>query len=148
MRRTASVLAVVFVLLFGLPLLAQSKPYHDGSVWEMQYIHVKAGMDDRYARYLASDWKKEMDALLKAGYIVSFKVIRTEAHDPHDFNVVLMTEFKDEATREANQDKADALAEQLFGGMPKVESGYTDRSSFRDVLGSHEGRELILEPKK
>jgi hypothetical protein len=58
MRRIASALAVVCLLLFALPLLAQSKPYHDGSVWQMQCIHVKAGMEDRYARYLAGDWKK------------------------------------------------------------------------------------------
>jgi hypothetical protein len=73
MRRITSALAVVCLLLFALPLLAQSKPYHDGSVWEMQCIHVKAGMEDRYARYLVGDWKKEQDAMRKAGYVLSYK---------------------------------------------------------------------------
>lgn len=148
MRRTASALAVVCVLLFALPLLAQSKPYHDGSVWEIQYIHVKAGMGDRYARYLASDWKKEQDAMQKAGYVLSYKVIGTEAHSPTDPNVILMTEYKDLATMEANADKMEQLGQQLFGGMPKVEAGYLDRASYRDIIGSRLGREIILEPKK
>ena len=141
-------LAVVCVLLFALPMLAQSKPYHDGSVWEIQYIHVKAGMEDRYARYLASDWKKEMDAMHKAGYLLSYKVIRTEPHNPADFNVILMSEYKDLATMEANADKVEKLGQQLFGGMPKVEAGYVDRASYRDIIGSRLGREIILEPKK
>jgi hypothetical protein len=41
-------------------------------------------MEDRYARYLASDWKKEQDAAKKAAYVLSYKAIRTEAHHPTD----------------------------------------------------------------
>jgi hypothetical protein len=147
-ERIATALAVVCLLLIALPMLAQSKPYHDGSVWEIQYIHVKAGMEDRYARYLASDWKKEQDAMQKAGYVLSYKAIATEAHNPTDFNVILMTEYKDMATMEANADKMEQLGQQLFGGTAKVEAGYVDRSSYRDIVGSRRGRELILEPKK
>ena len=147
MRTIASVFAVV-CLIFSLPSLAQSKPYHDGSVWQMQCIHVKAGMEDRYARYLAGDWKKEQDAMQKAGYVLSYKAIRTEAHNPTDCNVILMTEYKDLATMEANADKAEQLGQQLFGGTEKVEAGYTDRASYRDIIGSRLARELILEPKK
>jgi hypothetical protein len=148
MRRIASVLVAACVLLFALPLLAQSKPYHDGSVWEMQCIHVKGGMEDRYARYLAGDWKKEQDAMKKGGYVLSYKAIRTEAHNPTDCNVILMTEYKDLATMEANADKAEELSQELFGGMPKIEAGYTDRSSYRDIIGSRLAREIVLEPKK
>ena len=59
-----------------------------------------------------------------------------------------MTQFKDLATMEANQDKAQELAEQIFGGTPKIEAGYNDRSSYRDIVGGRLGREIILEPKK
>jgi hypothetical protein len=148
MRRIASALAVLFVMLFALPLLAQSKPYHDGSVWQMQCIHVKAGMEDRYSRYLATDWKREQDAMRKAGYVLSYKAISTEAHNPTDCNVILMTEYKDLATMESNADKAEQLGEQLFGGTPKIEAGYVDRSSYRDIIGSRLAREIILEPKR
>jgi hypothetical protein len=149
MKRIASLFAVVCLFACALPLLAQQpKPYHDGSVWDIQFIHVKAGMGDRYARYLANDWKKEQDALKKAGYSLSYKVIGTEDHSPNDYNIILMTEFKDLATMEANADKSEKLLEGLFGDMPKVEAGYMDRSSYRDIIGSRLGREIILEPKK
>jgi hypothetical protein len=148
MKRTASMHAVLCLLFFSLPLLAQSKPYHDGSVWQMQCVHVKAGMEDKYARYLAGDWKKEQDAQRKAGYLLSYKVIRTEAHNPTDCTVILMSEYKDLATMEANAEKAEQLGEQLFGGAPKIEEGYTDRSSYRDIIGSRVAREIILEPRK
>jgi len=31
---------------------------------------------------------------------------------------------------------------------PKIESGYMDRSSYRDIIGSRLAREIVLEPKK
>jgi hypothetical protein len=148
MRKIASVLAGLCLVLFALPMLAQSKPYHDGSVWQMQCIHVHAGMEDRYARYLAGDWKREQDAMQKAGYVLSYKALSTESHNPTDCNVILMTEYKDFTTMEANKDKAEQLAEQLFGGTPKIESGYMDRASYRDVIGGRVAREIVLEPKK
>ncbi len=144
----AFALVAVCLFLIALPGLAQSKPYHDGSVWDIQYIHVKAGMEDRYARYLASEWKREQEAMQKAGYVLSYKVIGTEAHSPTDFNVILMVEYKDLATMEANADKMDQLGEKLFGDAAKVEAGYVDRSSYREVLGGRLGREIVLEPKK
>ena len=105
-------------------------------------------MEDRYARYLAGDWKKEQDAMQKAGFVLSYKAISTEAHNPTDCNIILMTEYKDLTTMEANADKAEQLGQQLFGGASKIEAGCTDRSSYRDIIGSRIAREIILEPKK
>jgi hypothetical protein len=58
-----------------------------------------------------------------------------------------MTQFKDLATLEANSDKMDQLGQQLFGGMQKIEAGYQDRASYREIMADRLGREIILEPK-
>ena len=148
---TRSVLGVALAISLLCPIMAlaqqAAKPYHDGPVWEIAFIKTKAGMEDRYMRYLADDWKREQEAMKKAGYILDYKVIVTEPHGPQDFNVMLMTEFKDLATMEANAEKAEALGQQLFGGQPKVESGYQDRASYREVLADRLAREIILAPK-
>ena len=149
---TRSVLGVALAISLLCPLVAlaqqaAAKPYHDGPVWEIAFIKTKAGMEDRYMRYLADEWKREQEASKKAGYILSYKVIATEAHGTQDYNVILMTEFKDLASMEANADKAEALGQQLFGGQSKVESGYQDRASYREVLGARLAREIVLAPK-
>lgn len=148
-RLSAVSLLLGFVLLVPVLMQAQApaKPYHEGPVWDMQFIRPKAGMDDRYLRYLATDWKKEQEALKQAGLVLDYKVITTESHGPQDYSVILMSQFKDLASLEANADKAEALLEKLFGGPSQVESGYTDRASWRDVLGGRLGREIILTPK-
>lgn len=149
---TRSMLGVALAigLLCPAAVLAQqamAKPYHEGPVWDIAFIKAKAGMEDRYMTFLADDWKREQEALKKAGYILDYKVIVTEPHGPQDFNVMLMTEFKDLATMEANSDKMEALGQQLVGGQAKMESGYMDRASYREVMGGRLGREIILAPK-
>ena len=56
-RRSASLAAIALVIgLAGYTAYAQvARPYHDGSVWSIGFIRVKAGMDTAYLNYLASD---------------------------------------------------------------------------------------------
>jgi hypothetical protein len=146
--------SVVAVLCFSLTLLiaatagAQStaKPYHNGPVWDIAFIKVHAGMDDRYLRYVVDQWKPEQEALKKAGYVLDYMVIQTESHGPQDYDLMLMTKFKDLATMEANEDKMEDIALQLVGGRTKDETGYQERASYREIIGSRIGREIILEP--
>jgi hypothetical protein len=88
------------------------------------------------------------DSLKAAGIILSYKVIGAEAHNPSDWNLMLMVEYKDLASLEANEDKADELLQKMFGGDEKMMQGFKDRSDIREVLGTRLAREIILEPKK
>jgi len=149
-RRSASLAAIVLVVgLAGYTAYAQvARPYHDGSVWSIAFIRVKAGMDPAYLTYLASDWKKEQEAMKTEGLILSYKVISVEAHTPAEWNLMLMTEYKSLAAREAGSEKTDALGQKLFGTDQKIMQGYRERLEIREVLGDRLGREIILEPKK
>jgi hypothetical protein len=149
-RRSASLAAIVLVVgLAGFTAYAQvARPYHDGSVWSIGFIRVKAGMDTAYLNYLASDWKKEQEAMKAEGLILSYKVISVEAHTPAEWNLMLMTEYKSLAAMEAGSEKTDALVQKLFGTDQKMMQGYRERLEIREVLGQRLGREVILEPKK
>jgi len=136
------------VLLVGISVFAQvNRPYRNGSVWNISFIRIKPGMDTAYLNYLAGPWKANQEAAKKDGLILSYKVISTEGHNPGDWNVMLMTEFKDLATMEANEDKGDALAQKMVGTDEKQMQGYKDRSEIREVMGDRLAREIVLEPK-
>jgi len=123
------------------------RPYHDGTVWNVTFVRMKPGMDSAYLNYLASDWKRNQEAAKKEGLIVSYKILSTEAHSPDDWNLILMTETKDLASMEANQDKADALTQKMVGDDQKQMQGYKDRSEIREIMGIRQAREIVLEPK-
>jgi hypothetical protein len=142
-------LLIVLALTLSVVVLGQvNRPYRNGSVWSIGFIRMKPGMETAYLNYIATDWKRNQEALKKDGQIISYKVLTTEAHSTGDFNIMLMTEYKDLATMEANTDKADNLAQQVVGNDEKQRQGYRDRLEIREVLQNRLAREIVLEPKR
>ncbi len=140
---------VVLILTLSVVVFAQvNRPYRNGTVWNIGYIRMKPGMDTAYLSYIAGDWKREQEALKKDGQIISYKVLQTEAHGSNDFNLMLMTEYKDLATYEKNLDKADAMLQTVIGNDEKQRQGYRDRLEIREVLQDRMAREIVLEPKR
>jgi len=142
------VVAASLVWAVALSVHAQVKrPYRNGSVWNVSMIRMKPGMDTAYLNYIATDWKRNQEAAKKEGLLLSYRVLQTEAHNPNDWNLLLMTEYKDLASLEANQDKADALAQKVIGDDQKQMQGYKERTEIREVMGDRLAREIVLEPK-
>jgi hypothetical protein len=136
------------LLLLAISVFAQvRRPFRSGSVWTVAFIRMKPGMENAYLNYIATDWKREQETLKKDGQILSYKVLTSEPHNPQDFNIMLMTEYKNLATMEANEQKADDLAQKEFGNDEKQMQGYRDRLAIREVLGDRLAREIILEPR-
>ena len=139
---------VVSVLILGISAYAQVKrPFQNGSVWNIAFIRMKPGMETAYLNYLAGSWKTNQEALKKEGLILSYKVITTEGHTPGDWNVMLMTEYKDLATMEASEDKADAVSQKVVGDDEKQRQGYRERVEIREIMGDRLGREVLLSSK-
>jgi len=148
-KRTFVGSLVLLALIVGVSVFAQVKrPYHNGSVWSIAFIRMKPGMETAYMNYLAGPWKANQEASKKEGLILSYKVIGAEGHTPADWNLMLMTEYKDLATMEANEDKGDALAQKMVGNDEKQMQGYRDRLQIREVLEVRLAREQILEAKR
>jgi len=140
---------IVLILTLSIVVVAQvSRPYRNGSVWQISFIQMKPGMDTAYLNYVAGDWKRENEALKKDGQILSYKVITTEGHTSTDWNIMLMVEYKDLATMEANEAKADNLAQTVIGNDEKQMQGYRDRLAIREVMGTRLAREIVLEPRR
>jgi hypothetical protein len=140
---------IVLILTLSIVVVAQvSRPYRNGTVWNVALIAMKPGMETAYLNYVAGDWKREQEALKKDGQIISYKVLTTESHGSDDWNIMLMTEYKNMATMEANEVKADNLAQTVSGNDEKQMQGYRDRLQIREVLENRLAREIVLEPRR
>jgi len=153
MKNMFRMVAVTVFAALLLPALTQAqiptRPFHDGPVWDITFVKAKPGIGLKYMNFLATEWKTEQEALKKAGLTLDYKVIATEAHGTNDWDLMLMTEFKDLATMEANQDKREEVADKaLQSDDKKMIAGYEERASWREIVGDRLAREIILEPKK
>ena len=148
-KRITTGLLVALVLTAGVAALAQvNRPYRNGSVWDVGFIRMKPGMESAYLNYVATDWKKHQEELKKDGQILSYKVLTTESHGANDWNIMLLTEYKDMATLEANEAKQDALYQRVIGNDEKQRQGYRERLEIREVMGGRLAREIVLEPRR
>ena len=139
----------LIALVLSVVVFAQvNRPYRNGTVWSIGFIKMKPGMETAYLNYVAGDWKREQEALKKDGQIVSYKVLQTEAHGSTDWNLMLLTEYKDLAAYEKSLDRTDALLQTVIGDDEKQRQGYRDRLAIREVLADRLAREIVLEPKR
>jgi len=142
-RVVVSVLGLVTA--FALGVSAQVYRYYTpGSVWTVTTIRVKPGMDQAYLAYLAGDWKRTENALVKAGYEKSYKVLRTMDDDAGSYNFILLREYADLASMEANREKADAVSSQVVGDDTKQMRGYDERAKVRELVATRYAREIVL----
>ena len=139
------------VLLIGglaavgaVPVMGQVHKYFSpGTIWTVTMIQMAAGMDQMYLQYLDTSFKKSEDAQVKAGFMKSYKILRT-LDDSGEWNLLILREYASLAALEANVEKADALRQQSDGADQAQMQGYEDRSKYRTVVGTKYARELIL----
>ena len=106
-------------------------------------IKMASGMDQTYMQYLAGQFKKSEEAQIKAGFEKSYKILRT-MDDGGAWNLLILREYANLAAIEVNEEKADALTQQVEGTDQVQMQGYQDRSKYREVVATRYAREVIL----
>jgi hypothetical protein len=130
-------------LTLSSTLSAQEKSYVDGSVWQIGFIKVNANMTDDYLNNLKNNWKAIHDEAVKQGLIVSYKVLQGAAANPEDWDIMLMTEYKNLAALEGSEDKWDAISKKVIGGADAMKKLNESRVSMRTIYGGKLLREVI-----
>ncbi|MEO6844443.1 MAG: hypothetical protein ABI184_04660, partial [Ginsengibacter sp.] len=88
MKKIISNLAVCLVLLLAganVSFAQTNEPFTEGPLWQVQFVHTKAGMTDQYLKNLSEGWIKEMRAAKEAGYIMDFKVLAAQPASENDW---------------------------------------------------------------
>jgi hypothetical protein len=143
---TAKLAVALATLLLAIPAIAQIYRYYSpGTIWTVTTIRIQSGMDPAYFQYLDGDFKKESDALVNAGYMKSYKVLRTLDDDQSSWNMLILREYKSLAEMEADEEKSDKLSSDVMHEDDQKEmQGNQDRLKVREVLSTRTARELIL----
>ena len=144
MRMFKSALLSLFIACFATVALAQdAKPYKDGTVTNLQYLRTKPGKYDEYMRYLAGDYKKVMDAQVKAGNVVRWGVYTTQTRTPQEANIMLTVTYANMAALDKAEER-DAVATKVLGSEEVRNKAGIARGALRDVIGSQLIREITF----
>jgi hypothetical protein len=143
MKKYITLLLVAFTLTLSSSLNAQDKSYKDGSVWQVGFIKVSANMTVEYLNNLKNNWKATHDEAIKQGLIVSYKILEGTAANPDDWDIMLMTEFKNLAAMEGQEEKWEAISKKVIGGEDAMKKLNESRVSMRTIYGGKMLREII-----
>src|SRR3954451_10513577 len=143
-----SLAALAASLAFAIaPALAQdnnSPSFENGPVWDMASIQTKDGHQDDYLRWLATDWRRQEEALKKAGVILSYHVYLVQNPRNGEPDIMLAQEYKNMAVFDASQAQQYALQAKIAGSIAKSNHEQAARGSIRTIMGDMMMREAIL----
>ena len=138
--------SLLMLLLVSVAVHAQIyRYYRPASAWTITAVRIKSGMDPAYLQYLDVQFKKNEDALVKAGYEKSYRILRAlDDGGANSWNLLILREYASLASLEANEEKADALTRQTDGDEQVQMKGYDDRSRIREIVWIKTAREYLL----
>ncbi|GAC1454277.1 MAG: hypothetical protein PVSMB6_09810 [Steroidobacteraceae bacterium] len=143
-NKVAACVAGVALALTSAAALADDHAYTEGPVVNVGLIRTAPGKFDEYMKYLATTWKAEQEAAKKAGYVISYRVVRVQPRGENDPDIYLVTTFKNWAALDGATARADEIAKQVEGSLAATNQGVADRSKIRRILGGWTGQELLL----
>ncbi len=132
-----SAFALVIMLACSINVNAQSdRPYTDGPLWQVQFVHTKSGMTEMYLKNLANGWIKEMRAAKDAGYIMDYKVLSAQPASENDWDLMLLYEIKNHAALDGATERMDAIAKKVFGdSQDEMHKQAVSRNDLRVLQG-------------
>ena len=138
-----SAIAVLLLLFCNQNMYAQSdKPYTQGPLWQVQFIHTKPGMTALYLKNLNDGWIKEMNAAKDAGYIMDYKIFQAQPASENDWDLMLMYEIKNYAMLDGMSDKMEALMKKNGSDDQTLHAQAVSRNDLRILLGGRLTQEL------
>lgn len=139
----STLMALAFTGLAATALADEGRVYDEGPVVEVTYVRTAPGHFDDYMKFLATTYRKVMEANKAAGLILDYNIYQATPRSPQDPDLVLTTVFANMAALDRLED-FEAVSAKVVGSMETQSQGARDREALREVLGSQLMRKLVL----
>jgi hypothetical protein len=143
-------LSALILSLSASPVLADLEIYKDYDVsesfWSLQTVKVKSNMIDAYLEGLKKTWISGCAVSKSLGQIEDCKIFVSDLPDSGDFNVLLVTIFKNDEMAAPNKARYDAFVSKFGAAQVKAttEQAQRDYPAMREITGDYRLRELTL----
>jgi hypothetical protein len=140
------------LFLFSLFIVAgggaQSPSDSEKAVWAIEFLKVMPGQFGPTLGYLDDNWMRIREEAKRQGAILSYHRIAEQSVSESDRNIVLLTEYKNQAAYDAREKLFDSIRKQLPNNTagvvrpPQQESLYETVSTrvFEDCPAAHSGQ--------
>jgi len=148
--RGRTILLAVALSLCSSAVLADLEVYKDYDVsesfWGVSTIKVKSNMIDAYLEGLKKTWMSGCEVSKSLGQIEGCKIYVSDLPDSGDFNVMLVTMFKNDEMAAPNKARYEAWVAKYGAAQLKStnEQAQRDYPAMREIKGEYRLREITL----
>jgi hypothetical protein len=132
MQRRIFVGLLVFCL-FSIVGGAQNPPDNEKPVWMMEIIKVKPGQFGPTLFYLDDNWMRVREKAKRQGAVLSYHRIAEESASEGERNIVLLTEFKNQATYDTRGALLASILDQLQGEKSPLRYRFQHKDLYETV---------------
>jgi len=132
------------LLLGTIGIGAFAADYTDGQVVARTAIRTVDGHFDDYVHWLDTDWKRQEEAMKKAGIITGYTVLFAQPRGPQDADIYLVEFYPNWAAFDGIDKKAEAVSKQIWGSLKQASATEAARGKIRTILGSEAVQEVTL----
>jgi hypothetical protein len=149
MRAKTAIFALV-LSLSSAPVFADLEIYKDYDVsdgfWNVQTVKVKSNMLDAYLEGLKKTWMPGCVVSKSLAQVEGCKIFVSDLADGGDFNVMLVTIFKNDEMAAPNKARYEAWMSKVGAAQVKstTEQAQRDYPAMREITGDYRLRELTL----
>ncbi|TKB47479.1 hypothetical protein [Thalassotalea mangrovi] len=122
-------------------------PFKEGNYWEVTGIKVADGAGLKYANWLASEWRKNLEFALSEGWLESYYVISNVHARADEPDLYLVRIFKNMATAEENEKRQEKYMAWVKKSIEKMQSESGDRAEYRTIMSTSLLQELHFRDK-
>ena len=117
-------------------------PFIPGDYWEVSGIKVADGAGLKYAKHLASEWRKNMEFAKSKGWIKDYMVLSNIHARADESDLYLITVFENMATVEEGEARRKAWMEFSKKNMEQWQKESGNRAEYRTLMSDQLLRHL------
>ncbi|WP_088329630.1 hypothetical protein [Lacimicrobium sp. SS2-24] len=117
-------------------------PFIGGQYWEVTGIKVADGAGLKYAKWLASEWRKNLDFAVSQGWLTSYQVLSNVHARADEPDLYLIRVFENMATVAENEKRRGKYLEWAKKSMDKMAEESGNRAEFRTIMSTALMQEL------
>lgn len=138
-----SVTKLIFTMLFIMSsltlsssVLAQEWPMTGGDFWEVSAIDVADGAGLKYSKWLASEWRKNLDFAKSKGWIKDYKVLANSYPRKDEADLYLIRIMESIPTGAESEKRAKDWISFMEKSVATMQEESGNRAEYREVISS------------
>jgi hypothetical protein len=117
-------------------VLAEEWPFTPGDYWEVTGIDTHDGGGYKYAKWLATEWRKNLEFSKSKGWIKNYMVLSNEHARSDEPDLYLVTVFDNLTDSEESQKRQKEYMEWQSKSIEKMQAESGNRAEYRTVMSS------------